>query len=60
MAENLSDIFASTEPTQLATGWGRAEGPLWHAEGYVTFVDLEPRSVRGGRVIVAPPSAPAR
>ncbi len=41
MAENLSDIFASTEPTQLATGWGRAEGPLWHAEGYVTFVDLE-------------------
>ena len=41
MAENLSDIFASTEPTLLATGWGRAEGPLWHAEGYVTFVDLE-------------------
>ncbi len=41
MAENLSDIFESTEPTLLTTGWGRAEGPLWHAEGYVTFVDLE-------------------
>ena len=41
MAENLSDIFASTEATLLTTGWGRAEGPLWHAEGYVTFVDLE-------------------
>ena len=41
MAENLSDIFESTEPTLLTAGWGRAEGPLWHAEGYVTFVDLE-------------------
>ncbi len=41
MAENLSDIFESTEPTVLTTGWGRAEGPLWHPERYVTFVDLE-------------------
>jgi len=41
MAENLFDIFESTEPTLLTTGWGRTEGPLWHAEGYVTFVDLE-------------------
>ena len=41
MPEDLSDIFASSAPTVLTTGWGRAEGPLWHAEGYVTFVDLE-------------------
>ena len=41
MPETLSNIFETTEPTPLATGWGRAEGPLWHAEGYVTFVDLE-------------------
>ncbi len=41
MAEKLSDIFESAEPTLLTTGWGRAEGPLWHADGYVTFVDLE-------------------
>ena len=41
MAEDLSDIFVFTEPTLLTTGWGRAEGPLWHPEGYVTFVDLE-------------------
>ena len=40
MAENLSDIFVSTEPFLLTSGWGRTEGPLWHAEGYVTFVDL--------------------
>ena len=41
MAESLSDIFVFTEPTLLTSGWGRAEGPLWHAQGYVTFVDLE-------------------
>ena len=29
MAESLSDIFASSEPIMLTTGWGRAEGPLW-------------------------------
>lgn len=41
MTENLSDIFVSTEPALLTTGWGRTEGPLWHAGGYVTFVDME-------------------
>ena len=40
MSENLSTILRSTEPTVLTTGWGRTEGPLWHAEGSVTFVDL--------------------
>src|SRR5262249_21666959 len=40
MAENLSTLLRSTEPTVLTTGWGRTEGPLWHAEGSVTFVDL--------------------
>src|SRR5256885_10128140 len=40
MPENLSTMLRSTEPTVLTTGWGRTEGPLWHAEGYVTFVDL--------------------
>ena len=40
MPENLSSILDVTEPTLLATGWGRTEGPLWHAGGYVTFVDL--------------------
>ena len=40
-AENLSDIFVSTEPTSLTTGWGRTEGPLWHADESVTFVDME-------------------
>jgi len=40
MPENLSNVLDSTEPTLLTTGWGRTEGPLWHAGGYVTFVDL--------------------
>ena len=41
MPEDLSSILDSTEQTVLATDWGRTEGPLWHAAGYVTFVDLE-------------------
>jgi gluconolactonase len=40
MPEHLSSILDSTEPTLLTTGWGRTEGPLWHAAGSVTFVDL--------------------
>ena len=42
MPEHLSSILDSTEPTLLTTGWGRTEGPLWHAAGYVTFVNLAP------------------
>ncbi len=41
MPENLSTILESTALTTLTSGWGRTEGPLWHAEGYVTFVDLQ-------------------
>jgi gluconolactonase len=41
MAGDLSDILLSPEPTILTTGWGRTEGPLWHPQGYLTFVDLE-------------------
>jgi gluconolactonase len=41
MAGDLSDILLSPEPTILNTGWGRTEGPVWHPEGYLTFVDLE-------------------
>ena len=41
MAIQLSDILESVEPTTLTSGWNRTEGPLWHPEGYVTFVDLE-------------------
>jgi gluconolactonase len=41
MAGDLSNILVSTEPTILTTGWGRTEGPVWHPQGYLTFVDLE-------------------
>ena len=40
MPENLSTLLQSPEPTLLTTGWRRTEGPLWHTDGYVTFVDL--------------------
>ena len=40
MPEDLSGILESDEHTLLATGLGATEGPLWHPEGYLTFVDL--------------------
>lgn len=43
MPETLSTLLQSTEPTVLTTGWGRTEGPRWHAEGFVTCVDLASR-----------------
>ena len=39
--DDLSQVLESTEPTLLAAGLGRTEGPLWHPGGYLTFVDLE-------------------
>ena len=46
MPDDLSQILESNEHTLLATGLGRTEGPLWHPEGYLTFVDLG-----GGRLL---------
>ena len=40
MPDDLSQLLESTEPTLLAAGLGRTEGPLWHSGGYLTFVDL--------------------
>ena len=40
MADNLTSILESPEPKLLATGFGATEGPLWHPQGYVTFVDI--------------------
>ena len=46
MAEAPSGILESAEHTLLATDLGATEGPVWHPEGYLTFVDL-----RGGLLI---------
>ena len=40
MPDDLDDILESPEHTLLATDLGNTEGPLWHPEGYLTFVDL--------------------
>ncbi len=45
MPEDLSAILESAEHTKLADGLGATEGPLWHPEGHLTFVDL-----RGNRL----------
>jgi gluconolactonase len=39
MPDDLSNILESTEVTRLVTGLASSEGPLWHPEGYLTFVD---------------------
>ena len=40
MADRLSDIVESPEAERLATGFVFTEGPLWHPEGYLLFVDI--------------------
>jgi gluconolactonase len=40
MPDDLDDILELPEHTLLATDLGNTEGPLWHPEGYLTFVDL--------------------
>lgn len=36
----LSDLIESPEPQRLATGFQFTEGPLWHPDGYLLFVDI--------------------
>ena len=40
MSDRLSDIVESPEAERLATGFVFTEGPLWHPEGYLLFVDI--------------------
>ena len=40
MADDLSSVLESPEHIHLADVGGNTEGPLWHPEGYVTFVSL--------------------
>src|SRR5437764_4555876 len=40
MAVTLADIVASPEAERLATGFVFTEGPLWHPDGYLLFVDI--------------------
>ena len=41
MPDRLSEVLESGEHTLLASGQGRTEGPLWHPDGFLTFVDLD-------------------
>ncbi len=55
MADDLSGILESPEHTHLANVGGNTEGPLWHPDGYLTFVDLNGSRLwrwdaEGGRV----------
>ena len=39
MADNLDQIVESYEAERLATGFEFTEGPLWHPDGYLLFVN---------------------
>lgn len=54
MADALSAILESTTPERLATGFQFTEGPLWHPEGYYSFVDI-----RHSRIHRVTPGKPA-
>ncbi len=53
MPDGLENILESTEAERLATGFEFTEGPLWHPEGYLLFVNnrrnLIYRLVPGGQ-----------
>src|SRR4051812_49306396 len=55
MAVTLADIVASPQAERLATGFVFTEGPLWHPDGYLLFVDIR----RSQIVKLVPGSAPA-
>ena len=40
MAQGLSGIVETGEAERLATGFVFTEGPLWHPDGYLLFVDI--------------------
>jgi gluconolactonase len=40
MNDALSTILESPSVEQVATGFGFTEGPLWHPDGFLYFVDI--------------------
>ena len=40
MADRLGEILESPDAERLATGFIFTEGPLWHPDGYLLFVDI--------------------
>ena len=56
MTDRLNQIVESAEPQRLATGFVFTEGPLWHPDGYLLFVDIRRaqifRYVPGGHPVL--------
>ena len=40
MPDNLSQVVESPQAQRLATGFVFTEGPVWHPDGYLLFVDI--------------------
>ena len=45
MPETLSDVVESPEPELVATGFDFTEGPVWHSDGHLLFVDGRRRQI---------------
>lgn len=39
-AADLAALVEPGRPERIATGFGFAEGPVWHPEGYLLFSDI--------------------
>jgi len=56
MDDRLSSLLETTTPERLATGFVFTEGPLWHPDGFYTFVDI--RRSNGELHRIVPGKAP--
>src|SRR3977135_3333579 len=46
-ANYLPEILETREAERLATGFVFTEGPLWHPDGFYTFVDIRRSELHG-------------
>jgi hypothetical protein len=61
MDDRLPSLLETTTPERLATGFVFTEGPLWHPDGFYTFVDIRRSKASSTASCPArPPSSCAR
>jgi len=56
MDDGLSSLLETTTPERLATGFVFTEGPLWHPEGFYTFVDIRRNNGELHRLVPGKPA----
>ena len=56
MDDRLSSLLETTTPERLATGFVFTEGPLWHPDGFYTFVDIRRNNGELHRLVPGKPA----